>query len=366
MHVVFLSWRDTTHPDGGGSEVFVERVAQGLVQRGHEVTVFCASHDRAPASSTSDGLLIVRRGGRLTVYPRGLLWLIQRRRSVDVVVDVINGLPFASPLVRRRGVVALVHHVHLRQWQIIYPGWRGRLGWFVERTVTPRLYRNSPFLTVSRSSLQDLVQLGVSEAEITVVHNGVDRPSGNGGRSPMPRLCVLARLVPHKQIEHAFAVVAGLVDEVPDLRLDVIGEGWWRDPLEAEIARRGLSDRVTLHGHVPAEDRDRLLRKSWLMLLPSAKEGWGLAVMEAAAQGTPTVAYRGAGGVSESIVDGVTGVLADDLEDLTSSVRQLLADPDRIRELGEAAQRRARTYDWSQTTDAVERVLRNVRTDRRT
>ena len=61
------------------------------------------------------------------------------------------------------------------------------------------------------------------------------------------------------------------------------------------------------------------------MLLPSVKEGWGLAIMEAAAQGTPTLAYRSAGGVTESIVDGETGLLVDDLgpdgHDRTTSVR---------------------------------------------
>ena len=132
MRVAFLTWRDSTHPDGGGSEVFVEEVGRELVRRGHSVTVFCAAHGTAPQSEDLDGVRILRRGGRLTVYPRGLLWVLWRRRSIDAVVDVINGLPFATPLVRRRGLVALWHHVHDRQWQIIYPGWRGRLGWFME------------------------------------------------------------------------------------------------------------------------------------------------------------------------------------------------------------------------------------------
>ncbi len=65
----------------------------------------------------------MRRGGRLTVYPRALAWLAAPPpRTSTSVVDVVNGLPFGAPLVRRRGVVALVHHVHARQWQIIYPG----------------------------------------------------------------------------------------------------------------------------------------------------------------------------------------------------------------------------------------------------
>ena len=137
MRVLFLSWRDTTHPDGGGSEVYVEEVARGLAGRGHDVTVLCASYDGAPRESVVDGVRIRRRGGRLTVYLHGLLFLLSRRRHDDLVVDVINGIPFGSPLVRRRGVVALVHHVHREQWRIIYPGLWGRVGWFVESRLTP-------------------------------------------------------------------------------------------------------------------------------------------------------------------------------------------------------------------------------------
>ena len=359
MRIVFLTWRDSTHPDGGGSEVFVEQVARGLVQRGHEVTIVCARHGDSPALGDLDGVRVIRTGGRLTVYPRGLLWLARHRRT-DVVVDVINGLPFGTPLVRRRGVVALVHHVHQRQWQIIYPGLRGRVGWFVESRLTPAAYRHRPHLTVSEASRHDLAGLGIPEDSITVARNGLAAHRVSAERSPTPRLCVLARLVPHKQIEHAVEVTARLRSELPGLALDIIGEGWWRGELEAAVAQRAAQDVVHFHGHVDDAERDRLLAQSWLMLLPSVKEGWGLAVLEAAAQRTATVAYRDAGGVTESIVDGRTGVLVDDLDEMTAATRRVLVNPWTRERLGDAAALRAREFDWSTTTGIVEEVLRSA------
>jgi glycosyltransferase involved in cell wall biosynthesis len=319
--------------------------------------MLCARHPGAPLESDLDGVRVLRTGGRLTVYVRGLFWLATRGRSHDVVVDVINGLPFGTPLVRRRGLVALVHHVHQRQWQIIYPGLWGRIGWFVERRVTPRLYRRFPHLTVSYASLEDLVAMGIPRASLTVVRNGVASTPHGVVRSETPRLCVLARLVPHKQVEHAFAVVDRLRAEVPDLHLDVVGDGWWREELEAEVRRLGVGDLVTFHGHATDETRDRLLAEAWLMLLPSVKEGWGLAVLEAAVQGTPTLAYRYAGGVTESVVDGQTGLLADDEDELFRLTRELLLDTGRRNELGRCAAERAMGFAWSETTDVVERVL---------
>ena len=362
MRIAFLTWRDTSHPDGGGSEVFVESVGRELVRRGHDVTLLCARHPGSAPREQRDGVRLRRLGGRLTVYLWGLAWLVRHRRDVDVVVDVVNGLPFASPLVRRRGVVALVHHVHAEQWRIIYPGLAGRVGWFAESRVVPWLYRGRPFLTVSDSSARDLAAIGVAPSAVTVVRNGlVGVPvEPAAAPSPTPRLVVLSRLVPHKQIEHAFTVVQRLQDRVPDLHLDVVGEGWWHDELVTAARDRGVLDRVTFHGHVDDARRDELVAQAWLMVMPSVKEGWCLAVTEAGAQGTPSLAYASAGGVGESIRDGETGVLARDLDDLVAAVDALLHDEPRRRSLGAAARELARTLTWESCAVQTEAVLRSV------
>ena len=361
MRVLFLSWRDSTHPDGGGSEVYVERVAAGLAARGHVVTLLCARHGEAPGVSVRDGLRVVRRGGRLTVYLHGLAYLLSPAgRRTDAVVDVINGLPFATPLVRRRGLVALVHHLHREQWRIIYPGWGGRLGWFVESRVVPLLYRKVPFVTVSEASRRDLQALGVGRVD--VVRNGTPPlAQPRLPRSATPRLCVLSRLVPHKRIEHALALVDELRHQHPGVVLDLVGDGWWAAELDAEIARRGLDGVVVRHGRVDEETKADLLGQAWLMVLPSVREGWGIAVLEAAAAGTPTVAYADAGGTAESVVDGATGVLVADEESLGRAVRALLDDPVRLRALGEAARERAATFTWDEATDGLEKVLQATR-----
>lgn len=364
MHVAFLTWRDTTHPDGGGSEVFVEAVGSELASQGHRVTLLCARHPGSARDEVRDGVRLRRTGGRLTVYPRGLVWLLLHRRDVDVVVDVVNGLPFASPLVRRRGVVALVHHVHAEQWRIIYPGLAGRLGWFVESRVVPLLYRGRPVLTVSDASARDLAAIGVDPAVVTVVRNGLGAPPPplRVERPETPRLVVLSRLVPHKQIEHAFAVVQRLAPELPDLRLDVVGDGWWRNHLLKAAADLGVTDKVTFHGHVSDARRDELVARAHLMVMPSVKEGWCLAITEAGAQGTPSVAYAGAGGVTESIRDGETGRLAEDLDEMVAVVRELLHDTERRNAMGTAAHAMAQTLTWSSCASRVEQVLRSAGT----
>jgi glycosyltransferase involved in cell wall biosynthesis len=361
--IAFLVWRDTSHPDGGGSEVYVEHMARWLSQQGHQVSIICAAHRNSPADEVRDGVRFRRRGGWLSVYPRGLAYLLSRQgRQTDLVIDVHNGIPFGTPLIRRRGLHVLVHHVHREQWRIIYPGLRGHLGWWIESWLSPRLYRRQPYITVSESSKADLVALGVPADQIAVIRNGIDvpHPSLLRPRSATPRICVLGRLVPHKQVEHALRVLAELRFELPELRLDVIGAGWWSEELHRLAAELQVNDRVVFHGQVSEAERDALLDASWLMLAPSIKEGWGIAIMEAAARAVPTIAYAAAGGVTESVLDGETGLLVGDYSELLDQTRRMLADHELRISMGKAARARAENFDWAGSAAAFERHLRGA------
>ncbi len=309
LRVLLLSWRDSRHPEGGGAEVFLERIASGLRSRGHEVTIRCAAYRGALREEVVDGVRFVRRGGRFSVYPRAAFGLLRRRRGYDVVVDVQNGVPFWAPLFTRAKIVNLTHHVHREQWGVIFGPLAARFGWWLESRLAPRVYRRCRYVTVSRATRDDLVGLGVRAASIGVVYNGHDVVADDDlvplPRSAHPTLVVLGRLVPHKRVP-------------------------------------------TKH---------RLLAGAWLHVLPSVKEGWGLAVIEAAAHRIPTVAFRSAGGPVESVLDGETGLLVDDAEGMTEALRLLLTDGDLRRELGDRARRYADGFTWAGTVTAFEAEL---------
>lgn len=362
MRIAFLSWRDSTHPDGGGSEIYVEQVAEGLAARGHEVTIRCARHPGALAEETRAGVRFVRRGGRLGVYARGLIFLLSPLgRRTDVVVDVINAVPFAAPLVRRSGLVGLIHHVHRDQWRIIYPGWLGRAGWFVESRVVPWLYHRTPIVTVSEPSRRALINLGFPAAHLRVVHNGTpELPPPRQPRSSTPRLAVLSRVVPHKRIEQAVDVVKSLSADFPGITLDILGDGWWAPQLDEHIRRTGAQHLVHRHGWVDQQTKADLLAQARLLLVPSVQEGWCLAVMEAAALRTPAIAFASAGGVTQSILDGETGLLVEDLEEMVTQTRALLQNPERLTSMAEAARGRAASFSWAATSVAFERELEKV------
>jgi glycosyltransferase involved in cell wall biosynthesis len=368
---LLLCWRDTGHPQGGGSEAYLQRIGAQLAASGVAVTLRTARYAGAPRHDVVDGVRISRAGGRYSVYVWALLAMATARlglgplRNVrpDVVVDTQNGLPFLARLLYGRRVVVLVHHCHREQWPVAGRV-LGRLGWFVESTLSPRVNRRNQYLTVSLPSARDLVALGVDNERIAVVRNGLDEApaqSLSGPRAARPRVVVLSRLVPHKQIEDALDVVAQLRPRIPGLHLDIVGDGWWRQRLVDHVHALGISDAVTFHGHVDDVTKHHVLQSSWVHVLPSRKEGWGLAVIEAAQHRVPTIGYRCSGGLSDSIVDGVTGMLVDTPAELVDRLDRLLSDPVLRDQLGAKAQTRSGEFSWTQSADAMRSVLEAVR-----
>jgi glycosyltransferase involved in cell wall biosynthesis len=365
--VLLLCWRDTGHPQGGGSETYLQRVGAQLAASGIAVTLRTARYPGAPRHEVVDGVQISRSGGRYSVYVWALLAMAAarlglgplRRVRPDVVVDTQNGLPFMARLVYGRRVMVLVHHCHREQWPVAGP-LLSRLGWFTESRLSPRLNRRNQYVTVSLPSARDLVALGVDNERIAVVRNGLDEAppqSLSGSRSDTPRVVVLSRLVPHKQIEDALETLAQLRPRMPGLHLDIVGGGWWRQRLVDHADRLGVSGAVTFHGHVDDDTKHQVLQRSWVHVLPSRKEGWGLAVVEAAQHAVPTIGYRSSGGLSDSIVDGVTGILVDNQAELVDRLEQLLSDPVLRDQLGGKAQARSGEFSWAQSADAVRTVL---------
>ncbi|GAB3212173.1 glycosyltransferase family 4 protein [Nocardia tengchongensis] len=371
--VLLLCWRDTGHPQGGGSERYLEQVGAQLAARGVKVTLRTAGYPGAARRESVNGIEISRGGGRFTVYPRALAAIALGRVGIgplkglrpDAVIDTQNGIPFFARAATAAPTVVLVHHGHREQWPVA-GRLVGRIGWWIESRLSPRVHRGDQYLTVSLPSAEELTALGVDAPRIAVVRNGAEpipdqvRAGDAAARTAHPSIVVLSRLVPHKQIEDAMAAVAGLRDQIPGLHLDVVGDGWWAENLRAHARDLGIADAVTFHGHVDEDEKHRLLARAWVHVLPSRKEGWGLAVIEAAQHGVPTVGYRSSRGLTDSVVDGVTGLLVDDSAQLTAAVGELLRDGEARTVLGEKARARAREFSWEQTGNGVYEVLSAV------
>jgi glycosyltransferase involved in cell wall biosynthesis len=359
LRLLLLNWRDLQHPEAGGAEKYLVEIAEGLAARGHDVTFRTSWYPGSLHNETVNGVHYVRRGGKYTIYPRALAAQLGRRHRADIVVDVQNGVPYLTPLIRRGPVVNLVHHVHREQWPVIFPGRVASVGWWLESRLAPRIYRRQQYVAVSDATRRELGGLGITPERVDIIHNGTDLVSLDGiEKTAHPSIVVLGRLVPQKRVDLAIEATGRLREIFPDLTLTIAGTGWWEPQLRDLVEELDLVDRVHFAGHVSQEEKHQLLARSWVQALPSLKEGWGLVIVEAGIHGTPTVAFREAGGTADAIRDGETGILTDEgLEAFTEGLASLLGDDALRHDMGTQAAEWARRFSWGQAIDRWEELL---------
>jgi glycosyltransferase involved in cell wall biosynthesis/O-antigen/teichoic acid export membrane protein len=360
MHILVLTDRDWTHPQGGGTGTNLFGQISRWLAWGHRVTVIASSYPGAKAEERIDNLTIHRMGGRGTVFPRAI-WRMRRGLvpDADVVLEVINGITFLTPLWLRLPRIALIHHVH-RDHYAQELGRLGKIAAFLLETAPLRwLYTGSRFQTLSHAEAAKIAEHGIPLEAIDVNYIGVELDAFSPGeRAPEPTLLYLGRLKKYKRVE----LLLDVLERVPNATLEIAGEGDHRPDLEAEIERRGLTDRVQMHGHVSEERKRELLQRAWVNLTASSAEGWCLTVMEAGACATPTAALA-VGGLPESVADGRTGALAHDANELGDKVRTIVDNPAERERLGQAALERARTFTWDAAARRSLDALEAVRSD---
>jgi glycosyltransferase involved in cell wall biosynthesis len=344
LRVVFLSWQDLSNPLAGGSEVVVDRLAGGLADRGHEVALLCGG----PIAERD--YEVVAAGGKFSQYLRAPLAFWRRFRKVDVVVDVENGVPFFAPLWQRRPVVCLVHHVHTHQWDLYFSpaaAWAGR---FLETRGMPSVYRRQRFVAVSASTASHLVDLGIDRDRVRIVEMGCDPVPTPSPKAREPRFVTVGRLVPNKRVDLLLDLWKRVQPEVGGT-LMIAGDGPELEPLQ----RRGIPDAEFL-GRVSEAEKRRLLSEAWVFLQTSVREGWGTAVMEAAASGTPTLAFD-VPGLRDSVVHGSSGLLAQNDEEFIDYWIDLADDSAKRAQLASGARARAATFTWERAIKGFEAVL---------
>ena len=149
--------------------------------------------------------------------------------------------------------------------------------------------------------------------------------------------------------------MARVVGRLPDVTLDVVGEDRLDGRVQRHAAALGLDRHVTFHGFQPSERVAAFCQAAHLHVLSSRHEAAGVAVLEAAACGVPTVGTD-TGYVADWSPDAAWRVAAGDADALADGVGLLLADHGRREAMGRHAERRARTCDADWSAGALEQI----------
>jgi glycosyltransferase involved in cell wall biosynthesis len=364
MNILIFNWRCWKHPWAGGAENYLHEISKRLVRDGHMVTWFVSSGEGLKEREVLDGIAIIRKGGRFSVYIHAFITYIMELRSgdFDVIVDDINGVPFFTPLFVRKRKIAIIHHLVKGIFFKELPFYSAVLGWLSERMI-PIVYKRTKFVTVSESSKRELEEFGI--ADIEVVYNGVDMvQSGNSDKNLRPAIIFLGRLKRYKRIDLLIKAYKIVSERVPETELWIVGDGDHRKELEQLAGEMKI--KADFSGYVDEATKAKLLREAWVFVITSEKEGWGVTVIEANACGTPCIAYD-VPGLRDSIIDEETGILvrADgDVEDLAEAIIMVLEDDELRETLSKNALEYAKRFSWDISAEMFERVLMKLKDGR--
>jgi glycosyltransferase involved in cell wall biosynthesis len=359
QRVSMLAWRDLDDAEAGGSELHAANIAALWAEAGIEVTMrtsFAAGH---PQVSWRDGYRVIRKAGRYLVFPRAAFSeMMGWHGGRDGLVEIWNGMPFFSPLWSRTAHVTWLHHVHAEMWQMTLPPRLAAFGNLLESRVAPPLYHRTPIVTLSESSKHELVHdLGFRADRVSVVAPGIDAHYTPGStKSETPLVVAVGRLVPVKQFDVVVDALVKLKREQPALEAVIVGEGYCREDLMAQIHAASAERWISLPGRIGEDEKVELYRRAWVLVSASAREGWGMTITEAAACGTPAVATN-VPGHSDAVVDGVTGLLADGPDAFRRAIELVLRDGELRARLATAARHHAARYTWAATARGTLEVL---------
>ncbi|MFL6121182.1 glycosyltransferase [Actinophytocola sp.] len=375
--------------DAGGQNLHVAELSGALAEAGHEVTVYTRQddHQQRRVVTTPRGYRVVHvPAGPPQPVPKDELlphmaaftefvderWRVERP---DVVHSHFWMSGLVAAIAAKRHGIPLVHTYHALG--TVKRRHQGEADTSPESRIdTERVIGRSADCVIATCSdeVAELSRMGLSKSRIKIVPCGVDTkqflPEGRRSRPKLAhRIVSVGRLVPRK----GFADLITVLPALPDTELVIAGgaDRAMRDDPEAnrlrELARSlGVADRVRLAGQVPRERMPELLRSADVVACVPWYEPFGIVPLEAMACGVPVVATA-VGGLIDTVVDGVTGMLVPPRRPaaLTVALKSLLLDPVKRSFLGGAGRDRVESrYPWrviaAQTAHVYESCVRNT------
>lgn len=229
--------------------------------------------------------------------------------------------------------------------------------------ITRRIWRGAHRVVANSHALRSLALESVPDMAIDVILNGTDLSTRNGTRGVDRsglRILAVSRLISRKGLDVLIKAIGRLRDE--PFSLDIAGDGPDRKLLEQLARSCGVADRVRFHGFMDRPSLASLYGQADIFVLASLAESCSMALLEAMGWGLPIIATR-VGGTSELIDHGSNGLLirANDVDELTTAIRELAHDPARRERFTDTNRALARDrFSWRSVAEAYQGIFRDA------
>lgn len=351
---------------GGQNQLW--RLAVGLGQRGHRQWIVTRPESPLARRAAGEGFEVLAHPFRSEVDPRATLALRRMiaRHAPDVVhthdPHSLTPAALAARFVRLRPLVVAHRRVDFHIRANRFSRWKYARG-------------ADHLIAISERVKEVLVEDGIPDAHVTVIHSGIpietppppegpDLRARAGAPNGAPLVLTIASTEAYKDHPTLIDAAGLLFERRPDVRWVVLGTGGLFEETVARAERGGHAERLRYLGFV--EGARGLLPQADVFVLTSRTEGLGTSILDAMAAGVPVVSTA-AGGIPEMIDHERTGLLVPpgDPFALAAAVERLLDDRALSRRLSDAAGRRVRDFDVRRTIERTEELYRGLLADRR-
>jgi len=359
LGILILHRKDITHPEAGGGTFYIHKIAKFFTENGYGVTLICSNYPGGKKEDDIDGVKILRLGNEYSVYPLTIARFLKRFKSrISVLIDVINGPPWFSPLYTNIPKIAVVFQTFK---EVFFEELNKPLAtalYSVEKFI-PYVYQKIPIVTLSSSVKKELIGMGLMERNIFVIPPGIEQETYKPGKkSACPLVLYVGRLKKYKGIEYLIMAMKEVIKEIADVKVLVVGKGNYADELMKLTEKMELENVVEFCGYVSEERKVAIMQRAHVLVIPSIKEGWGIPVIEAAACGTPTIGTE-TSGLRDTIIDGKTGFLVPygKPKIIAEKIVKVLKDDDLRDRLSKNAVEWAKKFDWKKGLCMFERIV---------
>lgn len=370
LRILIFNWRDIKHTWAGGAEWYFQEMAKRWVLEGNNVTIFCGRDSKTRSNDVIDGVEIIRRGGFYTVYIWAFLYYVAKLRGkYDVVIDSENGIPFFTPFFVWVPKILVIHHIHkdyLKENAVfslrhIRSFILSHVAYLLESVIMPLAYNKVHTVTVSESSRQDIIRLGMGTSEsISIVSPGVNiNQYENIAKTTYPSFVYLGRLKAYKNIDIAIYAFKLYRKNNHTARFTIAGDGSAKPELESLVRDLHLRQSVQFTGKVEEREKIKLLSQSWAAIQHSSYEGWGMTVIETNAGGTPVIASD-VNGLRDSVVNNKTGLLVPlkNIKALAVAMETITLNTDMRMSLSKGALLWSRNFSWDTISEQFMAIMR--------
>ena len=312
MKILWLTWKDRSHPLSGGAEAVSGEIMDRLVRDGHKVKMITAKYEKSKDHETINGLEIFRVGGRYSVYLKAKkLYKEKLNGWADVVIDEMNTIPFGSGFYNKSKNILLCYQLAREVWfhQMIFP--LSFIGYSLEPIMLRVISKKYPtVLTESNSTKLDMNKYGFKNVNTFRVGMELKPLPRLGKKTRSNVILCFGSIRPMKRTLHAIKAFEIARDNNPNLKIIIAGsnQGLYARKVTKYVSKSRHSNSIDILGKVSPKKKLDLMRQADIILVTSIKEGWGLIITESNSQGTPAIAYD-VDGLRDSVQDKITGLL---------------------------------------------------------